>query len=90
MTLGNHGTGPTQRRHDGFTTSDLWLLRKRAGRGAEQRGAAHCRAHWVVGVVWPALGPSVGRERFWLVDKIIDGWKSSASSGTLSFAWKAF
>lgn len=64
MTLGSHGTGPTQRRHDGSTTSDLWLLRKRAGRGAEQRGAARCRAPWAVGVVWSVVGPSVGGESF--------------------------
>lgn len=73
MTLGSHGTGPTQRRHDGFATSDLWLLRKRAGRGAEQRGAAYCRALWAVGVSWSVVGPSVGRESFGLVDKILDG-----------------
>lgn len=62
MTLGSHGTGPTQRRHDGSTTSDLWLLRKRVGRGAEQRGAAYCRALWAGAVAWSVVGPSVGRE----------------------------
>ena len=37
MTLCGHSTGPTQRRHDGSTTPDLWLLRRRAGHGAEQQ-----------------------------------------------------